>query len=335
MQDPLVSVKMITYNHEPYIRKAIDCVLMQKMNFPFELVIGEDCSTDGTREIVFDYAKRYPDIIQVITSEQNVGMKKNGRRTGQACRGKYIAYCEGDDYWHRDDKLQIQVDYLESHPECGLVCSDYDVYNTVTGKRIRDFVRYQGWIIPDSLGVADFVINRERLGNGIRTCTVMARKFIVEKIISGDPYLHQSENFLMGDTQLWAELSILAGVHLIEDSLATYQILNESAAYSMNVEKRLRFRISCANLILYLTDKYNISFSNRIMHEDYIQDCSLQLAFHEMNSELAEEVRKKKKAFTWKEWLRYFGAKNLIVNYGYRAAAFVINLTRKIYGNWG
>ncbi len=127
MTTPLVSVKMITYNHEPYIRQAIEGVLSQKTNFPFELVIGEDCSTDGTREIVFDYAKRYPDIIHVITSEFNVGMKANGKRTFDACKGKYIAYCEGDDYWNRDDKLQKQVNYMESHPECGLVCSNYDV----------------------------------------------------------------------------------------------------------------------------------------------------------------------------------------------------------------
>ena len=94
MDKPLVSVHMITYNHAPYIVKAIEGVIQQKTNFPFELVIGEDCSTDGTREIVFEYRKKYPDIIRVITSEQNVGAIKNGYRTEKACRGKYIAYCE-------------------------------------------------------------------------------------------------------------------------------------------------------------------------------------------------------------------------------------------------
>ena len=90
--EPLVSVKMLTYNHEPYIAKAIECVLAQKTNFAFELVIGEDCSTDGTREIVFDYAQRFPEIIRVITSDQNVGMKKNSKRVNAALRGKYIAW---------------------------------------------------------------------------------------------------------------------------------------------------------------------------------------------------------------------------------------------------
>jgi glycosyltransferase involved in cell wall biosynthesis len=117
MSEPLVSVHMITYNHAPYISQAIEGVLMQKTNFPFELVIGEDCSTDGTQEIVFDYARTYPDIIRVITSNNNVGMHENSTRTQQACRGKYIAYCEGDDFWNLPEKLQIQINLLEANSE--------------------------------------------------------------------------------------------------------------------------------------------------------------------------------------------------------------------------
>lgn len=115
MPEPLVSVKMITYNHAPYIAQAIEGVLMQKTNFPFELVIGEDCSTDGTREIVFDYALRYPKVIRVVSSKNNVGMHENSARTAGSCQGKYIAYCEGDDYWVNSSKLQKQVDLLENN----------------------------------------------------------------------------------------------------------------------------------------------------------------------------------------------------------------------------
>src|ERR1700690_2758382 len=113
MKEPLVSVKMITYNHAPYITRAIEGVLQQKTTFPFELIIGEDCSTDGTREIVFAYQKKYPDIIRVITSDKNVGMNINGLRTIKAGKGKYIALCEGDDYWHNPEKLQKKVDFLK------------------------------------------------------------------------------------------------------------------------------------------------------------------------------------------------------------------------------
>ena len=110
---PVVSVHMITYNHEPYIRQAIEGVMMQKTDFEFELVIGEDCSQDKTREICFEYQKKYPDKIRVLWWHENVSkFGGNGRRVTAHCRGEFIAYCEGDDYWIDPLKLQKQVDYI-------------------------------------------------------------------------------------------------------------------------------------------------------------------------------------------------------------------------------
>jgi glycosyltransferase involved in cell wall biosynthesis len=119
-----VSVWMITYNHERYIAQAIDSVLMQRVNFDYELVIGEDCSTDRTREIVVDYQKRYPGRIRLILREKWVGSFWNFLQTFQACKGEYLACLEGDDYWTSPHKLQKQVDYLESHQECTLCHHD-------------------------------------------------------------------------------------------------------------------------------------------------------------------------------------------------------------------
>lgn len=112
---PLLSVCFITYNHEKFIRQALDSVLTQQTDFPFEVVIGEDCSTDRTREIVFEYQKKYPDIIRVVTDEINIGAQKNVVRTLKECRGKYVAALEGDDYWTDPFKLQKQVDFLEEN----------------------------------------------------------------------------------------------------------------------------------------------------------------------------------------------------------------------------
>lgn len=117
---PIVSVRTSTYNHGAYIRDCIEGVLSQKTDLPVEYIIGEDCSTDGTREVVFAYAQKYPDIIRVITADRNVGMKANGYRTRSACRGMYVAICEGDDYWTDPLKLQKQVDFLEAYPEYSL-----------------------------------------------------------------------------------------------------------------------------------------------------------------------------------------------------------------------
>lgn len=114
---PIVSVAMLAYNHEKYIKQALDSVLMQNVNFIYEIVVGEDCSTDNTRVILLEYKKRFPDKINLILHEKNVGMHNNSVIVRRACRGKYRANCEGDDYWTDPYKLQKQVDFLESHPE--------------------------------------------------------------------------------------------------------------------------------------------------------------------------------------------------------------------------
>lgn len=120
MGEVSLSVFMITYNHEMFIKQAIEGVLMQKVNFPLELVIGEDCSTDSTRKICEDFAYQYPGTIKLLPSEGNLGMMANSKRTLQACNGKYIALCEGDDYWTDPNKLQKQVDFLESNNDFSL-----------------------------------------------------------------------------------------------------------------------------------------------------------------------------------------------------------------------
>jgi glycosyltransferase involved in cell wall biosynthesis len=120
MIQPVVSVRVVTYNHEKYIAQCIEGILMQKTDFPIEIIIGEDCSTDQTREIVLEYQKKYPDRIMVILSPTNLGMTQNILQVSQACRGKLIAICEGDDYWIDPLKLQKQVDFMEAHPDCTL-----------------------------------------------------------------------------------------------------------------------------------------------------------------------------------------------------------------------
>lgn len=123
-ENPKVSVAMITYNHEAFIAQAIESVLMQETDFPVELVIGEDCSTDGTRRIVKAYAEKYPNVIHVLIPERNLGMQRNFRAVLALCRGQYIACLEGDDAW-LPKKIQRQVDILEKQPKTvALVYSD-------------------------------------------------------------------------------------------------------------------------------------------------------------------------------------------------------------------
>lgn len=113
-----VSVAMITYNHERFIAQALDSILMQRVDFTYEIVVGEDCSTDTTREILLGYQKKYPEKIRLLLPDKNLGMMVNFVATLSECRGDYIALLEGDDYWTSPDKLQKQVNLLDAHPEC-------------------------------------------------------------------------------------------------------------------------------------------------------------------------------------------------------------------------
>lgn len=142
MQEPLVSIVTITYNHEPYIRKCIEGVLMQKVNFLIEFIIAEDCSTDGTLAICKEYAEKYPELIRLITSENNVGAIANERRAMKAAKGKYIAFCEGDDYWTDPLKLQKQVDFLEKNPEYSVCFTRYQLFNENQKTLSRDNADY-------------------------------------------------------------------------------------------------------------------------------------------------------------------------------------------------
>jgi|WetSurMetagenome_2_1015567.scaffolds.fasta_scaffold73041_3 glycosyltransferase involved in cell wall biosynthesis len=125
---PLVSIYTLTYNHAPYIRRCIEGVLMQKTTFPYEMIIGEDFSTDGTREIVMEYAQKYPNIIRVITSESNVGLNVNAWRTFSACQGEFIAFCEGDDYWIDPLKLQKQYEAIVKYDALLVVHGSFMVF---------------------------------------------------------------------------------------------------------------------------------------------------------------------------------------------------------------
>lgn len=127
-----LSVLFITYNHEEYLRQSLDGILMQECDFDYEIVVGEDCSTDNTREILKEYANKYPDKFVLLFREKNFGRPTmNVYDTGMHCRGDYIAFLEGDDYWTDKNKLQKQVDFLEQHQEymaCTHTCEVVDKY---------------------------------------------------------------------------------------------------------------------------------------------------------------------------------------------------------------
>ncbi len=150
---PVVSVCMITYNHEAYIKQAIEGVMIQKANFPIQLVIGDDCSTDKTRSICEEYQSKYPSIIVLLQNRNNLGMRDNFIRTMRSCKGKYIAYCEGDDYWTDVNKLQLQFDFLESKKE--YICVHHD--DNIINERSYSYEVYDKKIVDaDTVDIINF-----------------------------------------------------------------------------------------------------------------------------------------------------------------------------------
>ena len=133
----LVSACIITYNHEKYIKDAIEGALMQDVDFGYEIVIGEDCSTDNTLKICEEYQKKHPSIIRILKRERNLGMNGNWLSTIRSAKGKYIAICEGDDYWTDKNKIKRQVDFLEKNPKFSMHSHECYYINPFIRKTFR------------------------------------------------------------------------------------------------------------------------------------------------------------------------------------------------------
>lgn len=136
----MVSIQCLVYNHEPYIRQCLDGFVAQKTNFRFEAIVHDDASTDGSAGIIKEYAEKYPDIIKPVLESENQYKKHDGslrKIVMEHLKGKYIALCEGDDYWIDPMKLQKQVNYMEAHPECTLYVSNGVGYYEKEKKSVR------------------------------------------------------------------------------------------------------------------------------------------------------------------------------------------------------
>ena len=169
----MVTILCITYNHKSYIRQCLDGFVKQKTNFRFEAIVHDDASTDGTTDIVREFAEKYPDIIKPMIEKENQyskGKTSFGRTMLEHYPpGKYIAECEGDDYWIDPLKLQKQVDYMESHPECTMTCSGSKWFS----ERRNEFIADQYCQKSEGLLNPADIINRT--GYYIPTCSIIYR----------------------------------------------------------------------------------------------------------------------------------------------------------------
>ena len=217
-----VSVFMLAYNHEKYIEQAIESILNQKVDFQYEVVIGEDCSKDRTREICIDYQKKYPDVIRLILHEENVGIYENVRSVYDACKGVYVAHLEGDDYWNDRHKLQKQVEFLDRHPEYSACVHNSYMLNYINGKK-RKLSSHK----------KDYDISMEELiqwHNVFQTSSLVFRGYLSKN----KPEFAQGISGI-GDypTALW--LGLNGKIHYMNDVLSTYRFNVPGSWSSSNI----------------------------------------------------------------------------------------------------
>lgn len=228
---PLLSVAVITYNQENFIRQCLDGMINQITNFPFEIVIGEDCSTDNTRKICIEYQNKYPHLIRLDLPEKNRGMMENFIQTSSICQGKYIATCEGDDYWIDPHKLQKQVDFLEQNDAYSMCATN--------SQKLQDGIISIDPIGKDVLTTDDILLQDW----GLMTATLVFRKDAFQI----PQWYKDVKN---GDYAMQLMVSLKGLTKVLPDVTSVYRI------HQGGVSKTLTAFVQCA-WIVYLLYEFN------------------------------------------------------------------------------
>lgn len=250
----IVTIRCLAYNHEQYIRQCLDGFVMQKTDFRFEAIVHDDASTDGTVAIIKEYAEKYPDIIKPIFETENQYSKRNGsinRIMNEHTHGKYVAICEGDDYWIDPLKLQKQVDFLEENPEYGLVITDVNRFYQSTGKTEKSFFSNHSPSLP--LTFYELLISAYWLA----PCTWLYRtKFYQEN--------KMPEDCFKGDIAIALNLLKQGKMFKIEETMACYRVLDHSASHFNDIKREDQFALSVINTRCYFASSLNYSLKLKL-----------------------------------------------------------------------
>ncbi|MDT3741079.1 MAG: glycosyltransferase [Candidatus Kapabacteria bacterium] len=316
MNNPIVSVVVITYNQENYIAQTLDSILEQKCNFPFEIIIGEDCSTDRTMDLCLDYQRKYPNIIKVLDNNVNLGLLKNYHRTIMACKGKYIAGCAGDDYWIDDYKLQNQVDFLDANQDYGLVYTSYiEFINNKSKYKKREYSN-----MPTGDAYEAFLLN-----SFINGATVCFRAELYHHFIF--KFQLQLKNWKMEDRPFWLFISSKTKIHYLNNETAVYRKHDNSITSFKSLEQEIEFIKSSYDVRFYFIENVRaVSDEFKIqLYKKYYKKL-LNYYFQSMNQKNSKETFALLKDISSQsigDYLKYFGSMNYINNY---IVKFIIKL---------
>lgn len=237
---------------------------MQQTDFPYEICIGEDESTDSTRAICTEYAEKYPDKIRLFLHSRAAPERDayaaqgnyNFYETSRQCVGKYLATCEGDDKWTDPHKLQKQVALMEANPALVLVHSDFDKLDVPTGKYTPSAFKKRGVIHRIDPDRSRFMYDLIQLAYPVIPCTVLMRRAALMNVY--DRALNLFQQLPMGDIPKWCELSTLGTFHFMEESTAMYRALEESVSNTQSPARMFQFVNAASNVGLMLSQNYEL-----------------------------------------------------------------------------
>lgn len=271
----MVSVIVITYNEEKTIGRTLDSILMQKCRMPIEIVVGEDASTDRTREICEDYAKRYPQIL-LMPKAPNKGVVDNYFDCIEASHGKYIADCAGDDYWVTDDKLEKELDLMESDEGITLVHTDWMCRNEQTGELTSPPSLIFNKPITDGKIMKEAIVTQTSRPI-IHLCTALYRKDVFMEEYLKDRNLFRNKEFGCEDLQICFVMANRGMIGYIPEVTLYYSVGNATVSNTHDSIKQYKFVKRVSNLSFYLCRKYKLE-SNAI--DQYFCDRVFALLMH-------------------------------------------------------
>ena len=221
----LISTIIPSYNRADTVGQTIDSILAQEVDADVEIVIGDDCSTDNAREVLLAYKEKYPDFIRLIFHEQNVGLGANWATCVKACKGKYICNCDNDDYWHNPHKLQLQLDYMESHPESNICITNHRTHNRTTGE------------IKECKAEINHSDIQQSMWGGCHFCnaTIMYRADFLKVHLDLDEFIKR--HFTLQDWPAWVILTAYTDIDELPESTATWCIETVSITRPDSVER--------------------------------------------------------------------------------------------------
>lgn len=252
-----VSVICITYNHVKYIEQALRSLVSQKTDFEYEIIVHDDASTDGTIDIIKKYQSEYPNLIIPIIEEENQyskGVKITQDIILPLVRGKYIAFCEGDDYWTDSHKLQKQYNYIERHPECTLCVHEAIQYN-VTENRTSLVTNCE---VECNFSTEEII----RRGGGIFATN---SAFVIKRVYETQPSCFECEG--IGDYQLFIYGSIAGACHYLPDVMSAYNYGapgSWTCRVARNRENRIRHFRNLKNMLNNVNEYYNKQYENAL-----------------------------------------------------------------------